>query len=75
MEQDPLTLAGPVLPAEEDVLPFPLPGAWTTPAGLHEAAKVFLGDSSTAAFQISSWACNTLPHYDQTEITFHEQDV
>lgn len=35
---------------------------WTAPAGLQEAARVFLGDSSTAAFQISNCACNILPH-------------
>lgn len=39
-------------------------GDWTTPAGLQEAARVFRGDSSTAAFQISNWACNMLPHFN-----------
>ena len=51
---EPLTLAGPVLVRDDEGLGFPVLWGATTLVGLHEAANVFLGDSSTAAFQISS---------------------
>lgn len=43
-------------------------GDWTTPAGVQEAARVFRGDSSTAAFQISNCACNMLPHLNINDV-------
>lgn len=62
LQVEPLTLTGVVFVILEAVLLLLL-GVWAT-AGPQEAASVLRGDSSTAAFQISSCAWRMLPHWN-----------
>ena len=65
LQVEPLTLAGAVFAIGDGALLL-LFGVWTT-GGTQEAASVLRGESSTAAFQISSCACKILPHWNRKE--------
>lgn len=69
--QDPLTLPGALLATDGEPA-LPLPGDWTAaPVVAGVQVDAFLGDSSTAAFHISSWACSMLPHCNEKNSFFY----